>query len=145
MLTVQRWCGTDLWCGHTAHFSRLTGGIVKRTIAGLSLIIFILIAASCEDELLGDESIVFYNFSSLTIKELKVYYSLDTLLHRAVYSYTNGIAPNEYHIFELPEGYYIFTAQTEDGAIYKSNTIYNYAYEHMNVILSVDYEIKMVY
>jgi hypothetical protein len=112
---------------------------MKKKIPPLLLGAFALAVVSCSGESdLSGASVVFYNFSSLTITELTVYRP-ETL--NAVHTYTGGIAPDRYHIFELPGGNYIFKAKTEDGALYGSEKIFHTAVLYTDVILSVDYEI----
>jgi hypothetical protein len=140
MFISQIWFGMDLWYAPTVHFSRLAGGNMKK-IAGLLFIIFILAAASCDVEHdLSDESVIFYNFSSLAITELTVS-DFDTL--NIAYVYNNDIPPAEYHIFELPKGVYIFKIKTEDGVFYEHQEIHHYALLPTDVIFSADYEIRI--
>jgi hypothetical protein len=109
---------------------------MKKKEVSLLFIVFALAAVSCEHDL--SDTIFFYNFSSLMIQELTV---SDFDARNTVYAYTNGIPPNAYHEFELPEGNYHFKVKTEDGGIYESKEIYHSAILPTDVILSVDYEI----
>jgi hypothetical protein len=96
----------------------------------------LLLLASCEIEKLDGGTVIFYNFSPVTITELKVYASSEN----TVYTYTGGIKTAELHQFVLPEGIgYFFEVRTEKDGTYEGGPFSDYG--TMNVIFSVDYDV----
>jgi hypothetical protein len=109
----------------------------------------LLLFVSCDIEDLPDGTIIFYNFSPVTITELKVYDSSVTgqghygnvyTKRNLVYTYAGEIKAAKLHQFVLPGGVeYFFEVKTEEGETYEGGHFETFG--TMNVIFSVDYDV----
>lgn len=109
----------------------------------------LLLLVSCDLEDLPDGTIIFYNFSPVTITELKVYDSSTTggfyseyIKKDLVYTYTGEIKTAELHQFVLSERLgYFFEVKTEEGETYEGGGEDFDNFGPLDVIFSVDYDI----
>ncbi|MDR1587243.1 MAG: hypothetical protein LBS57_07300 [Treponema sp.] len=109
---------------------------------GMAAALFLLLASCAED--LGSGTIIFYNFSPVTVTELKAYDSArpvnTTIKNDLVYTHTGIMGNAAYHTFWLPEGVeYFFEVRTAGGETYEGGPFSNYGIT--GVMFSVDYDL----
>jgi hypothetical protein len=114
----------------------------------------LLLPVSCDVEDLANGTIIFYNFSPLTVTELKVYDSIEAEESSKykpayekkdlLYTYAGGIKSGKDHRFVLPENYeeYIFEVRTEEAGVdepYEGGRFGSFGTTH--IVFSVDYDV----
>ena len=129
---------------------------MKKQYYSFVILIFVLCCMSCYDVLVGEDDVLFCNFSVQTVKELNVYncevvregntyiYVQKNILH----TYTRDINPYNYHVFNLPvsvlpDKRFFLEVLTEEGEIYINHLsrFGKYTRDIRSIIFSVDYEL----
>ncbi|MDR2052600.1 MAG: hypothetical protein LBP80_04220 [Treponema sp.] len=99
---------------------------------------------SCGEDL-SDGTVIFYNFSPVTVMELNVYDSMKTGSSYSkkdlVYTCADDIKTARDHIFALPEKHkaYFFEIKTEEGETYEGGPFGSFGIT--SIIFSVDYDV----
>jgi hypothetical protein len=113
----------------------------------MAALMLFLPLVSCVESL-DDGTTFFYNFSPVTVTELKIYDSVNTgSLSRPsynkkdlVYAYPGGIKTGGYHEFVLKEGDCFFEVKTEEGEVYEGGPFSIRSYRY-HIVFSVDYDL----